>query len=123
MSERSSCGLHITYRWPCPHCARAHAANEAALAHVVPRPASGRAADTRLTDEDVATIQRERADGVPVHVLADRYRKRTTTIKDAVAGRYVTIAIAKKRHGERALPVPGASARAMAMIPTQRART
>ena len=113
------CRIHLPGTLPCRHCERARVANEAALADVVPRPASGRPADTRLTDEDVARIQRERAEGVPVHVLADRYRKRTTTIKDAIAGRYQTLAIVRKRHGERALPVPGQYQR-MAATPLPR---
>ncbi len=118
----SACGLHPGSKsWlPCPHCERARVANEAALANVVP---SHRAADTRLTDEDVASIQKAREAGESVQDIATRYNKGLTTIKSVIAGQYVTITIARKRHGERALPVPGQSARSMAIIPTQRART
>ncbi len=118
----SACGLHPGSKsWQeCHHCARAHAANEAALADVVPR---SRAADTRLTDEDVSRIQQLHADGMSVHRITLQERKGPDVVKRVLSGQYVTQTIARKRHGERALPVPGQSARSMALVPTQRART
>jgi len=110
MSERSTCGIHVTYRHPCRHCARANAANEAALADVQPRPGSGRKTDTYLRDADVARIQQLREDGMSVSAIAEQEQRRTTTIKSALEGHYVTVE-GRKRIAEFRAPIKGQHAR------------
>lgn len=121
MSERSVCGLHVTYRYPCPHCARANAANEAALADVIPKGDARKG--QHMTDADVARIQQMHADGTAVYLIAEQERRDPKSIKAALEGHYMTLEKRRKQHGTYGLPVPGASARSMATIPTQRART
>lgn len=119
MSERSACGIHLPGTLPCRHCARANAANEAALADVQPRPGSGRKGDTYLRDADVARIQQLRADGMSVSAIAEQEQRRKTTIKAALEGTYTTVE-ARKRIAEFRAPIRGQHARS-ASTPLARA--
>ena len=104
------CGLHLPGTLPCRHCERARVANEAALADVQPRPGSGRKGDTYLRDADVARIQQLREDGLSVSAIAEQEQRRTTTIKAALEGHYVTVE-GRKRIAEFRMPIKGQHAR------------
>ena len=115
----SPCGIHRTIYFPCRHCERARVANEAALADVQPRPGSGRKTDTYLRDADVARIQQLREDGMSVSAIAEQEQRRTTTIKAALEGHYVTVE-GRKRIAEFRAPIRGQHARS-ASTPLARA--
>ena len=119
MTMSSPCGIHRTIYFPCRHCERARVANEAALADVQPRPGSGRKADTYLRDADVARIQQLREDGMSVSAIAEQEQRRTTTIKAALEGHYVTVE-GRKRIAEFRMPIKGQHARS-ASTPLARA--
>lgn len=64
----SPCGLHETKTYPCVHCARAHAANAAALDDVIPTHKNGQ--PLKRTEENVAEVRRRVAAGESVTEVA-----------------------------------------------------